>query len=548
MFRRISNSRACLVIVLLWILTRAFPFSQAVPWTDWGACEAKKLLEYGFANRRGAIINIHYMTGLVRDPWSFNYVNHPYPILWLETLLYALGGANLVVGFNTLLGLLTCCGAYAAFRQFYSERLSLLGALIFTIIPTTILFDVDANISSMGAILWPFAVLGVAKALDSNSKARMWGVGLLVLIAGMISWTTYTIFPFLLLGALSVRWEKGIGLCWEKRWQLALAICLGAALTISLFVLQILYYTPDWSQMFEYLEGQAGQQRGVSNAVMIMSIALRSILSVGPVPAICFFVAWWLCWRRKEANWLVITALLYPILFAVMALALRRYFYREIHLYEYLAFPLTVLVLETYGRVQSRLWHGIILTGLIGALAYPIARASIPLISRTSIELAQTVRPLLPDPYTVLASNMVRQQSPFRSWDVGGLEYIPVLTDRLVRAEITDRQKLESLLASFKTSELKVVFLWHPGLALDSQMAQWLQGQPSLQRHRFVIPVEPVTATARLRSIYWKLTGRHQVREPSADASEIEFVSVRLLLRRDSAGMVSVTSIAQNDH
>ena len=93
---------------MVWIATRAYPLSQAQPSVYWEVAEAKKLLEYGFCERQGAIINIHFMTGTMPEPWKYNYVNHPYPILWFDTFLYWLGGSWAVLLNSALLGLLTC--------------------------------------------------------------------------------------------------------------------------------------------------------------------------------------------------------------------------------------------------------------------------------------------------------------------------------------------------------------------------------------------------------------------------------------------------------
>src|SRR5215475_11284442 len=78
----------------LWLVTRALALCWQDPRFLWEVWEAKKLLDYGFWDRSGAILHQFWMTGIVADPSKFNYTHHPYPVLWLYTLAYYVGGAN----------------------------------------------------------------------------------------------------------------------------------------------------------------------------------------------------------------------------------------------------------------------------------------------------------------------------------------------------------------------------------------------------------------------------------------------------------------------
>ena len=68
------------LLAILFVCTRLFPLLQAQPWSYWEVSEAKKLNEYGFFERRGALLDYHYLAGVLPHPEKFNYVNHPAPI------------------------------------------------------------------------------------------------------------------------------------------------------------------------------------------------------------------------------------------------------------------------------------------------------------------------------------------------------------------------------------------------------------------------------------------------------------------------------------
>src|SRR5438552_14759433 len=194
-----SNRWLYFLVTMVWIATRAYPLSQAQPRAYWEVAEAKKLLEYGFCERQGAIINIHFMTGTMHEPWKHNYVNHPYPILWFDTFLYWLGGPWAVLISSALLGLLTCLAMIPALRGCFPQREAGFGALLYTLAPATILFDADTNIVALGAIIWPISIYLIGKDSRQGRLAFAALLGAAVFVAGQISWFTYTVLPVLLI-------------------------------------------------------------------------------------------------------------------------------------------------------------------------------------------------------------------------------------------------------------------------------------------------------------------------------------------------------------
>ena len=537
---RLSKSRPWLLIALVWALTRAVPLSQLVPETFWEVAEAKKQLEYGFVATKGAIINVHYMSGRVAEPAKFNYVNHPYPILWADTLARWLGGPWGVVAFNALLGLAGCLAAFAALRRFYAERESFWGAMIFTLAPVNVLFNVNPDQSGLAAIFWPFAVWALARARELPTAGRAWLLGAVVFLSGQVSWSPYSFYPVLLLGALGVVWERGRGFSWEPRPALVKAVVLGAALTVAVFVAQIICYTPDWSDLTGYIGRQAGAESGVGLLQMYVGIGLRAALSAGPALLLGTLAWLWLSPRWPRLDWLRLGAFCYPLLYALCALALRRYFFRERHLYCYLTFPLLILTMETLRQWPGRLWRTTLAVLSVAALAYPLFQATIPVVSQTTLLLSREVQ-ALSQPEQVIATNLLPQQFPFPTWDVGSTGLLGLMADRNLRDSIASREQLEALPAAFKTPRLEILYVLDPARPIDDALRQTLQGARPVRDWTFAVPEEPPSLALRARSLYWKLAGKHQT---AAGAGRVPEMTLRFFRLTAESGADGTTTFA----
>lgn len=538
MSERFSKSKPWLLLALVWAITRAVPLSQVVPESFFEVCEAKKQLEYGFFATKGAIINIHYMCGRVAEPERFNYVNHPYPILWADTLACWVGGPWGVVAFNALLGLAGCLAAFAALRQFYEERESFWGAMIFTLVPANVLFNANPDQSGLAAIFWPFTVWALARARTLATAGSAWLLGALVFLSGQFSWSPYSFYPVLLLGALGVVWERGRGLSWEIRPAVVKAVVLGAALTGAVFVGQIIFYTSDWSALTGYIGRQASAEGGVSLRQMYVGIGLRAALSAGPA-LLLGAVAWLgLLPRWRRLDWLRLGAICYPLLYALCALALRRYFFRERHLYCYLSFPLLILTMETLRQWPGRLWRGTLMVLAVAALGYPLFQATIPVVSQTTLLLSREVQ-ALSQPEQVVATNLLPQQFPFPAWDVGSTGLLGIKADRNLRDTISTGAQLQALPAEFKARRLEILFMLDPARPIDDALRQILETASSNRDLIFTVPEEPPSLALRARSFYWKLAHKHQAAPDAGRTPEMKLRFFQLSLTAGTDGNVT---------
>src|SRR4051794_29466451 len=78
-----------LLLALLWFLPRLPLALNTLFWSHWEIWEARKLLEFGFWERAGALTPPSVMAGHLPYLMDLNYTNHPYGMVWLYTAVYA---------------------------------------------------------------------------------------------------------------------------------------------------------------------------------------------------------------------------------------------------------------------------------------------------------------------------------------------------------------------------------------------------------------------------------------------------------------------------
>ena len=530
-----SNWLPYLLIALVWLLTRVYPLSTTEPLTYWEVGEAKKLLEYGFSARSGAIINNFYMTGMVSEPWKYNYVNHPYPFLWFDTLVYAFAGGWGVILANGLIGLAASLLVLPALQTLYPPRLALLGAILFTLAPSAIVFTFDTNIVQLGAVLWPPAIYLIGKHLGQRKAVTAALLGVTVFLCGQIAWFTYSVLPALLCAACALAYHRTEGFTLRPDKGLITAIIVGGALTLAVFVGQIVFYTYSLADTMSYLHGQASSEQGMPRGQMYLAITMRSLLSVGPALLLGSAAGVVCLLRARSVNWLQSSALLYPLLFIGAALVLPRFFFRERTMYQYLLFPCTVLTITALQHVGIGLFTNGIVSLAVAGLAYPIFQASIPKVSETSRKLGGFIHEIS-QPDEVVATNLETQQKPFQTWDVGSIQSSSMIADRMMREKITSRVDLQHLLKSYKCKELKVFFLYDTERQIDDSLLSFLRAAAQPVSARFAAAAEPPSAATRLRSSYWKLIGKHQISGPVEDiGAEERFEIFRLTISEEAS-------------
>lgn len=496
----------CFCVVCVFALTRFLPAFVAEPWSYWEVLEAKKLNFYGWHERRGALLDVHYLTGVVSQPELYNYPNHPAPVHWVNMIVQrGLGDWGIII-LSLVLGLAACLGTLCFLRVFYGPAIGLVGALLFTIAPSSIIYDVDPNQGALGAALWPFAALFLASRLSILSRACLLGV--ICFLFGQVSWMVWVVFGALLVGTAGISLEGGLRVAPTR--ALLLALLIGGGLTVLGFVAQVLLYTSDWQNLFRYLQKQSAEN--VSFVAWLVRTTTRSAMSLGPGLALGALAGSLVLVLGRKARPFELMTLVFLPMFGASSFVLRGFFKTENWPFEYLVFPSAVLCsafLSTVrpGRLRQSAAGVLMVLALLG-LPYVFLRLSNPSLSAETRFIADLIAAEA-KPQDVIATNLVDQEPPLPRWNVAGLYVARQKADRLLRSKIQGKKALQALLSEFHADKLNILYLFTPHQPIDADLQDFLDRQP---KKVFLFPAntEPLPFSLRLRNWYWRLTGRHQ--------------------------------------
>ena len=436
-----------LFLVCVFVLARAWPMIVAEPWSYWDVFEAKKLNHYGWVERRGALLDVHYLAGVVPRPELHNYPNHPVPIHWANMLLQRSFGDWGVIALGLLLGIAASLATLFALRQFYIPAVALVGALLFTVAPTGIIYDIDPNQGAMGAIIWPFAALSRTRMIRPIANA--WLLGSVCLIAGQVSWFVWIVFGALLIGVAGLNLDGRLRAAPAR--PLIIALLVGGGLTVLLFALQVVLYTPDWQDLTRYLSKQSVEKVGPLD--WLLRITTRSAMSLGP-------------------------ALLIGALAGLIAILVRT----ENWPYEYLVFPTSILCCAFLTAVPpGKVWRTAVLALTLLAIAglpYVYLRMSNPSLSAETRFIADLMVSEV-QPHEVVVTNLLDQAPPLQPWNVSGLYVAMFKADRLLRSNVTSIPQLGELLRRFHTDALDIVYIRSMQQQIDDDLKTILNRYPS---------------------------------------------------------------------
>ena len=509
----------------------------AEPWNYWEVFEAKKLNHYGWVERRGALLDVHYLAGVVPSPELHNYPNHPVPIHWANMLLQRIFGDWGVIALGLLLGIAASLATLFALRQFYTPAVALIGALLFTVAPTGIIYDIDPNQGAMGAIIWPFVALSLTRVIHPMSNA--WLLGSVCLIAGQASWFVWIVFGALLVGVAGLNLDGRLGAAPAR--LLIIALLVGGGLTVLLFALQVVFYTPDWHVLTRYLSKQSVEKVGPLD--WLVRITTRSAMSLGPALLIGALAGLIAILVRKKALPIELVSVTFLPLFVLASFVLRGFFQTENWPYEYLVFPASILCCAFLTAVPpGKVWRAAILALTLLAIAglpYVYLRVSNPSLSaETSFTADLMVGEA--QPHEVVVTNLLDQAPPLQPWNVSGLYVAMFKADRLLRSNVTSIPQLGELLRKFHTDTLDIVYIRSMEQPVDDDLKTILKRYPS---RTFTLPshLGAVPLSLRLRCYYWQLTGRHKAPEVAATQVEANTLELsHLTVSRAADGGINV--------
>jgi hypothetical protein len=502
------------IVGLAWLISRGvalFAVRSRIPFY-WEVFEVKKLLEYSFWHRAGALVNIQYLPGHLSNPELFNYVNHPYPIMWIFAGAYRVCGPWGMMLIVLGIGLASCLAVLVVLTRSFTPRSAFFATLLFALAPSAILFDVDTNLVTLGAVIWPATTLIISRVRPDGEQHWQLAflVGVVVFLCGQISWFISSTLPALL--AITAKPNVSLSQQFLAPWKNSfwLAIILGGAATLSVFLLQVVLYSPNLSASFAYAFAHTGSQGGFLSSRVKMSIfvAAKGLLLVGPAlvaGALCGLIYWAKGWTKSALLRGAMVALACALL---AALILIRFYYRERTPYAYVLFPAAVLTASALEKAKGWLYT-VLGTLALAGLAYVCLQASSPYISNTGRAVADFLRETT-RPSDVIMSNLREQQLPFPSWDTGSRDMTMLAADRLLYYDIETAPQVAEREREFQSQRIRprYLFLRDSMRSLSPDLEQSIQRNGSLLVKRSLpMPVEVPSLSLRLRSVYWRIVG-----------------------------------------
>jgi hypothetical protein len=536
--------RHLLFLGCVFALTRAWPMAVAEPWAYWEVFEAKKLNYYGWVERRGALLDVHYLAGVVPRPELHNYPNHPAPIHWVNMLLQRIFGDWGVIALGLVLGLAACLTTLFALRQIYTPIIALVGSLLFTIAPSSIVYDIDPNQGAIGAIIWPLAALALTASLPRRWRA--WLLGGACLLSGQASWMVWVVFGALLIGVFGIKWDSRLRAAPDQR--LIVSLLAAGGLTVVLFALQVLFYTSDWQDLRRYLGKQSVDQVGAY--AWLVRMTTRPAMSLGPALVFGALAGCAMILVRKTARPIELVVLTFLPLFAAASFVLRGFFKTENWPYEYLIFPASVLCCAFLAAVPAgKVWRASVAALLalgVAGLPYVFLRFSNPTLS-TETRYVADLMAAGAQPHEVVATNLVDQSPPLQPWNVSGLYMAMHKADRLLRWDVSETDQLAGLLDRFHTNTLEVVYLRTMEQPVAPRLRTILDHAPSRQ---FNLPAHDgsLPLSLRLRNYYWRITDRHQAPQAGLALNPDNTLELsRLTISRTAGGNIVVQARSPDD-
>src|SRR5579862_1273845 len=308
----LSTGRALALIACFWGLTRLYPFRVVDPRISWETQEAHKLLDYGFLDRAGAILNPIYCSGRITNPAQFNHVDHPVPVFWLLALTYHFAGAWGPAILAAAVSFLSSWLLFLILKSHFDVRPALLATLAYTLAAPSIYYSFDPVSVYLSAVVWIAALFIINAARNGEQiisrRARL--LGLCMFLAGQLDWYALSITPALLAITADRKpsLKETLRASWRNpswRWTVA-----GSLLGLFAFLLQIFFYSPKLAGPLDRLLVRTGlAHTAITGSSMVKMLFIKIVVAiVGPALFLGFCLGAWTCYRRKEFPPLVLGA------------------------------------------------------------------------------------------------------------------------------------------------------------------------------------------------------------------------------------------------
>ncbi len=501
-----------LLIVLVFLASGGYPFFRDAPYFDVGTIEMiqiRKMLDYGFVERRGIVVQVMETTGRLAHPEKFNYVHHPLLRNWPYAALYHWFGAVGVVLFNVAAGLLECLLIYAALRRHFGFVPSLVPAALCACAPALQFWAVGSTSIIPMVLFWPVAALLVRPRDGQPWRGQGLWLGLTVFLAGQVSWSILATVPtFLLMSAVpGAGWKDTVRRNLSNRlWR---AIIVGAALTAVVFLEQAILCSPNLLEPFQYagrfMRATAPDRQHTIWAHLkeFLGFLLRTVVLVGPALSAGLLLGVSAATRAKGLTLTAVGMIGFGALFLLGMLLLPFFYFNEKWLVAWLLFPAAYLTAYGLSRTKPHAFVWALSLLAVPGFLYVQATAAMPKVSQASEALARyLIQHTRPE--DLILTDLKAQAFPFKYWDLYGLER---LADRLAIGGVSSLNEVQTFEETYRGQIARTLYLRQSSGHIEDALEQELRAQGKLLDHAsLAMPAEKETGDLPLlRPIYrWR--------------------------------------------
>jgi hypothetical protein len=570
-------------LILLWLAVQALPFS----WLATGhyyhneISEARKVLDYGFWARKGAYLYTEWSVGRLPNPWEHNYVNHPYPIEWLYTLLYWILGKAGIYALVAATGLAGCLLTYAFLKRFFPVRAAWVAAALYVTAHASVEFTANPDSIAQGAFVWPLAAWVIVRLRQGQERTTLlceasvhtgeatrtteshapsrWvalALGLTVFFAGQTCWWALTTVPALMLLCL----PEDLTLCEALRRPWAVRgwspILIGGVASLACFIGQVFAYSPNLHSNAQYLLASQMRVGGsfLGNRVRMLPVLLLRMALAGPALWLGAFVSLTrLCRNQAEERTTVSCAFprsgktdlqpaarttescapssgatqrrlawamgFYLAIFCTVMLTIPTFLYLNQHGFRFVLFPCAVLTAFVLTRLDRARWLRLLLAGVaLPALLLCYAKLHDFQESSASVALGNWLASRT-KPEEVVFTNLKYPLPPIQKWDVEFQACVRNVSDRLFFLAENDAELLR-VAAPLAGQLQRVCFLKESGQPLATDLAGRLDaGAATTTATNLPVPTESLRPFKSGRAALWNVLRFYGHPPPSAPAT-----------------------------
>ena len=507
------SNRDYFLLSLFWLLIHSLPFYWLTEggYYHWDVVQVKKLLDFGFWERHGAIISSGFYVGMVSDPVSHNYVNHSYPIFWVYSCLYWLFGKTGMYFLSGLSGYLGCILTFRFLSALFPRNIGLFVTILVTASHATVEFAMNTDVVAQGSIIWVFTALAILRLQRLGSSANWrdtWLPGLAVFLVGQVTWFALTAVPALLLLTIPTGRSFKDAVKNPASVPGLIPILTGAMASLFVFIAQILIYSPSLFQNAQYLSLQAGTDTSFigSRITKLPVLFLRMILAAPALWLLVVIGTTRLTMLTFQRRLVLIMMFQFGVFFLVM-LAIPRLLFLNQHGFRYNVFPCAVIACATLVYFQARWIRMIAVIVAIGGLLFCYGKLHDYRASHASQTLGNWIAANTQNNETVY-TNIKNLSPPIASWDAEFLANASVVADRIVYSGITSLSDLKKSESLHGKEQPLATFLLEGSQPCDSDLLEYVQSREQTTVTNLPVPPESIAVFKMARQGLWKLIGK----------------------------------------